>query len=287
MNDNKINKLGWKKQPQEFHLNNELIKITIGTEIPNTFNYLICKVINFENSEEIKYLQTHIQANPNAIIIDSIEKQQQINSRNQITSILSNYKVSIPNSIFVTNEHDLFNAITSGDIQYPFICKPNLSQGKYEAHDMKIVINSKGISQIQFPCIVQQYINHNGKIMKVSCIGSKVIMNKWQQSFCNIDINNSTQDIIEFNNENPHKELLTNNGNGIVVELNDNEVEKIANSILLAFGVNIIGFDLIRPNGNGNPIVIDVNYFPSYGKQLSVIEFVTILLNQKHVVVNN
>lgn len=57
---------------------------------------------------------------------------------------------------------------------FPFIAKPLTAAGTSQSHKMGIVLGRKGIKDIEAPCLLQEYSNHNGVLYKVYVLGDLV-----------------------------------------------------------------------------------------------------------------
>ena len=227
--------------------------------------------------EKRKEVEETIRQSGKGIIIDPFEQQDIMESRSSICEVMERFNIPQPFSKTIQSYDELKEIMKKNPtIELPFIVKPIRAQGTYESHEMMIVTKEEGLSSLQYPCVVQQFINHNGKLQKVFVIGKKIILTKVQKSVGNINCENS-QSIIQFNNSKPPQELFSQAGE--IELLKDSELEQIAQLICSSFKLNFLGFDVIRKNGNGDPYIIDINHFPSYDKTISVQQFSEYLLH--------
>jgi len=69
---------------------------------------------------------------------------------------------------------DINKRIDEAPFNYPFIVKPLTAAGTAESHKMGILLDRHGISNIHTPCLLQEYLNHNGRLYKVYVLGNLV-----------------------------------------------------------------------------------------------------------------
>ncbi|XP_038968683.1 inositol-tetrakisphosphate 1-kinase isoform X4 [Rattus norvegicus] len=65
---------------------------------------------------------------------------------------------------------DTMRLLEQNGLAFPFICKTRVAHGT-NSHEMAIVFNQEGLSAIQPPCVVQNFINHNAVLYKVFVVG--------------------------------------------------------------------------------------------------------------------
>jgi inositol-1,3,4-trisphosphate 5/6-kinase/inositol-tetrakisphosphate 1-kinase len=74
----------------------------------------------------------------------------------------------------VSNLHRVEDAVDQAPFSYPIIVKPLPAAGTKASHHMLVVLNRHGLRRVQFPCILQEYANHNGTLYKVYVLGDAV-----------------------------------------------------------------------------------------------------------------
>mmetsp|Transcript_18951 Transcript_18951/g.38107 ORF Transcript_18951/g.38107 Transcript_18951/m.38107 type:complete len:354 (+) Transcript_18951:267-1328(+) len=81
-------------------------------------------------------------------------------------------------SYFVANSsgdiHRVEELLDRAPFTYPIIVKPLPAAGTKASHHMLVVLNRRGLRRVQFPCIVQEYANHDGRLYKVYVLGDTV-----------------------------------------------------------------------------------------------------------------
>lgn len=146
---------------------------------------------------------------------------------------------------------------------------------------MAIVFNQEGLSAIQPPCVVQNFINHNAVLYKVFVVGESYTVVQ-RPSLKNFSAGTSDRESIFFNSHNVSKpessSVLTelDKIEGVFERPSDEVIRELSRALRQALGVSLFGIDIIINNQTGQHAVIDVNAFPGYE---GVSEFFTDLLN--------
>uniref|UniRef100_A0A8C3WEG9 Inositol-tetrakisphosphate 1-kinase n=1 Tax=Catagonus wagneri TaxID=51154 RepID=A0A8C3WEG9_9CETA len=146
---------------------------------------------------------------------------------------------------------------------------------------MAIVFNQEGLSAIQPPCVVQNFINHNAVLYKVFVVGESYTVVQ-RPSLKNFSAGTSDRESIFFNSHNVSKpessSVLTalDKIEGVFERPSDEVIRALSRALRQALGVSLFGIDIIINNQTGQHAVIDINAFPGYE---GVSEFFTDLLN--------
>uniref|UniRef100_A0A8D1ETK0 inositol-1,3,4-trisphosphate 5/6-kinase n=1 Tax=Sus scrofa TaxID=9823 RepID=A0A8D1ETK0_PIG len=162
----------------------------------------------------------------------------------------------------------------------PTVCKTRVAHGT-NSHEMAIVFNQEGLSAIQPPCVVQNFINHNAVLYKVFVVGESYTVVQ-RPSLKNFSAGTSDRESIFFNSHNVSKpessSVLTalDKIEGVFERPSDEVIRALSRALRQALGVSLFGIDIIINNQTGQHAVIDINAFPGYE---GVSEFFTDLLN--------
>ncbi|BFU24211.1 inositol 1,3,4-trisphosphate 5/6-kinase, putative [Entamoeba histolytica HM-1:IMSS-B] len=277
ISDAKKKKMGWNENNISFCYKNNVINVYCGSDLTQPFDILLPKIINDQDCQRIL---DSIKNNPDALVIDPIQTQQIIQSRKLTYERLTQYGIDCPRFIVIQSHQEMMIFLNKHqNIHLPVITKPIPSQGSHESHEMTIINHPNGFNYVKYPCVIQEYINHNGQLTKVFCIGKKVISSTIQESLGNID-SSCKLEYFSFNNEDPEskkKYFLTSSQ---MKPFTPMELQNYCDLLSKAFNITLFGFDIIRENGTGKPYIIDINHFPSYNKSFSLQSFTEELLNE-------
>jgi hypothetical protein len=172
------------------------------------------------------------------------------------------------------------------------ICKPIDACGTPASHQLVVIVSIEDFALVRYPCIVQQYWNHNERLYKVYVIDRDVMVYerpslpdlpacRFLKSVA-FDSSESYPSLQSFQLS-QEKSMLISPTNYLKKERNvSHEVFRdAALKIADGFGLSLFGFDVIIPYDSssfldhheedpilmiGRPplMVIDVNYFPSF-----------------------
>ena len=163
------------------------------------------------------------------------------------------------------------------EISMPVIVKPLIAAGTKQSHSMLVALQDSAILKLPRKSIAQEYVNHNATLYKVYVLGDFVSVFD-RPSLPNLpdDVSSrATTDLVKFDSQRPYPNMndfgldagiITVKKEGSVepsVEVTADEVRPIVDVLKKAFGLEMFGFDVLHGE-DGEFLVVDVNYFPSY-----------------------
>jgi inositol-1,3,4-trisphosphate 5/6-kinase/inositol-tetrakisphosphate 1-kinase len=154
---------------------------------------------------------------------------------------------------------------------------------------MLIALQESAFVKLPSKSIVQEFVNHDATLFKVYVLGDFVSVYE-RHSLPNLpsDLSKAAVDLVEFDSQRPYPKLsdfglgcidtsnfkkepvnstLPQFSNGdfpVYVPVTAEEVRPIVDVLKEAFGLELFGFDILRSSDDGEWLVVDVNYFPSY-----------------------
>ncbi|OCT66323.1 hypothetical protein XELAEV_180425781mg, partial [Xenopus laevis] len=146
-------------------------------------------------------------------------------------------------------------------------CKTRLAHGP-RSHQMSLIFNEGGLSEVKPPCVLQSFINHNATLYKVFVVGSQHFVVQ-RPSLRNFPLGETDQSTIFFDSNQVSKaescsylsEAVPSTG---VAAPSDSVVNQVVQGLREALGMSLFGVDLIVDTKTGRVAVIDVNAFPGY-----------------------
>ncbi|KAK8854233.1 Inositol-tetrakisphosphate 1-kinase [Tritrichomonas musculus] len=261
--------------------NIEVVPIDLKNPIENQghFDLIIHKMTNVMDghnmncNEELNCLYKYTKEHPEVIIIDDLDSVAITLDREETDELLKSIqwktekKVSCPNSsLLLKTDLDNIKEATK-HLNFPILAKPKaaslmLNTTKEYCHMLRIATSPEDLVNFSSPCLLQEYINHNGIIYKLYAIGSEL----------SCDIRPSTRDIkpeetinLDFHSEKPevNNGLWTQPRDFSEVQVPMNDFLQISADLRSAFNIDLLGFDVIIDK-DGYYWIIDVNFFPSY-----------------------
>ena len=277
--------------PKQYEITKENIHFTfiLSSELPtNEPDLIITKRVK-PTGEQAEQMKQYEKDHPNVPFWESSEMHDILNDRQRTNEIMTKHNINMPPSFHVSSKQQLLNLIETNKLPYPIIVKRINAQGTFDAHQMKILLEKEGVEEVEYPCLCQQYVNHDNKIMKIFTIGDHFIY-ETRTSLPNI--NRTGVVSLDFNNQ--RLTDLLNWPDGVIdkttidvsnptrfgnVVLGDSiqlgmttmdEMKELVQSIRNAFGITLVGIDFIKENSTGKPLIIDLNIFPSYGGKIEM-----------------
>lgn len=242
-----------------------------------------------QSLELVHRFQEYIDAHPETIVLDPLPAIRTLLDRSKsyelirkIEAYMKDDRICSPPFMELTSlrGEDTMQQLQKNGLAFPFICKTRVAHGT-NSHEMAIVFNQEGLSAIQPPCVVQNFINHNAVLYKVFVVGDSYTVVQ-RPSLKNFSAGTSDRESIFFNSHNVSKpessSVLTalDKIEGVFERPSDEVIRELSRALRQALGVSLFGIDIIINNQTGQHAVIDVNAFPGYE---GVSEFFTDLLN--------
>ncbi|CAF0785767.1 unnamed protein product [Adineta ricciae] len=217
------------------------------------------------------------------IILDEFDSIARLLNRYEQYSILDTEKniYHVPTFIRVTaddNESAIEKMLIEHQITFPIMCKPIRAHGD-KSHDMKLIFDVEHLSDIDKPCVLQQFIDHDGVLFKVFSVGPNNYHIVRRNSIRNLHTHTSRDTIAFRSNEVSSSQaahMLLSNEQTIKIVFDHAIVNDIVKTVQNLFQLNLVGIDIIIDRNTGGYAVIDVNYFPGYE---GVADFSTQLLH--------
>jgi len=226
--------------------------------------------------ERIHRLKEYQRSHPHCCLADDPSRVEIVMSRSAILLKLQSSLVSVTSASGLPVETPKFisceNTIEIYTLLFPLIAKPLTAAGTKKSHCMGIVLNQRGLSKVQMPCILQEYANHNGTLYKVYVLGDDTHVFS-RPSLPNLPstVNElcSLIPYVEFDSQRPYPGL-SDFGLKMPLMLKQYEVHQLTKleiapvvvAMKRAFGLELFGFDIIV--SKNKLLVVDVNYFPSF-----------------------
>lgn len=217
----------------------------------------------------LKNINDYLAKFPNTQVVDSLESQALILSRDGMLSLLEAASeqlkdVYVPRSFVVDNN----NTPLPDDFPFPAFVKPITAGGCEMAHEMSIIWNSKSLESFQKPLLVQQLINHSSTLFKINVIGneSRISTRSSIKDFP-IPEDMSVAEPIYFTHHN--KELFAkisgekSTDSNMLKEITD-KLHKISTVLSQISGLTLYGYDMITCSKTKRNYIIDINYLPGY-----------------------
>ncbi|KAL3183611.1 hypothetical protein MRX96_033715 [Rhipicephalus microplus] len=115
------------------------------------------------------------RAHPSVVVVDPLENVRKVLNRFHQYRLVEQSPLASTEWIFVPPFVELSGANVEADravlrergVQFPIVCKPLVSHGMKKAHQMCLVFGEHGLADLQGPCVAQQFVPHEGRLLKV------------------------------------------------------------------------------------------------------------------------
>ncbi|KFD57226.1 hypothetical protein M514_01737, partial [Trichuris suis] len=197
---------------------------------------------------------------PEVLVLDPIDAVRVLCNRYSQYSLMKTLCAEGPirTPPFVLLKDSDTKAITAllekDQISFPFVCKHLAAHGTENAHRMQLVFGPHGLTDIETPCVVQQFICHGGILYKMFAIGDDTF----------ISSRPSLRDFKQGGNLMRLNQQVNFSSDALPPEICGDLPRVFAREFRKSTGLSLFGMDLIVDQNSGQIYVIDVNTFPSY-----------------------
>ncbi|KAL2529370.1 Inositol-tetrakisphosphate 1-kinase 3 [Forsythia ovata] len=216
------------------------------------------------------YRQTH----PEVTVLDPPHAIQQVHNRQSMLQDVTDLnlsdtygKVGVPKQlVFEKDPSSIPDAVNQAGLRLPIVAKPLVAK----SHELSLAYDEYSLQKLEPPLVLQEFINHGGVLFKVYIVGEAI---KVVRRFSLPDVNNcdlsKNAGVYRF----PRVSCAAASADEAdldpcVAELPPRPLlERLARELRRRLGLRLFNLDIIREHGTRDRYyVIDINYFPGYGK---------------------
>eukprot|EP00252_Welwitschia_mirabilis_P005083 TRINITY_DN15504_c0_g1_i13.p1 TRINITY_DN15504_c0_g1~~TRINITY_DN15504_c0_g1_i13.p1 ORF type:complete len:227 (-),score=50.54 TRINITY_DN15504_c0_g1_i13:414-1094(-) len=179
-------------------------------------------------------------------------------------------KIGVPKQLVVTGDAaSIPSAVAKAGLKLPLVAKPLVVDDTAKSHALSLAYDQFSLSELDPPLVLQEFVNHGGVLFKVYIVGDNL---KVVRRFSLPDVNVSESlgyGVIPF----PRVSSAAASADDAdldpcVAELPPlSLLDKLATELRRRLGLRLFNLDIIREHGTRDRYyVIDINYFPGYGK---------------------
>eukprot|EP00268_Persea_americana_P042891 TRINITY_DN4297_c1_g2_i5.p1 TRINITY_DN4297_c1_g2~~TRINITY_DN4297_c1_g2_i5.p1 ORF type:complete len:336 (-),score=71.82 TRINITY_DN4297_c1_g2_i5:440-1447(-) len=223
-------------------------------------------------------LEDYRQNHPEVTVLDPPDAIQHVHNRQSMLQDVADLnlsdcygKVCVPKQLVITKDpSSIPDAVIKAGLTLPLVAKPLVVDGSAKSHELSLAYDQFSLSKLEPPLVLQEFVNHGGVLFKVYIVGEAV---KVVRRFSLPDVNerellNSTG-VYRF----PRVSCAAASADDAdldpqVAELPPRPLlERLARELRRRLGLRLFNIDIIRELGTRDRFyVIDINYFPGYGK---------------------
>ncbi|XP_062101588.1 inositol-tetrakisphosphate 1-kinase 3-like isoform X2 [Humulus lupulus] len=220
------------------------------------------------------YRQTH----PEVTILDPPDAIQLLHNRQYMLQAVADMglcedygKVGVPRQlVFKKDASSICNVVTKSGLTLPLVAKPLVSDGSAKSHELSLAYDRYSLQRLEPPLVVQEFVNHGGILFKVYIVGEAIkVVRRFSLPNVSSRELSKTAGVYRF----PRVSCAAASAEDAdldpgVAELPPRPLlERLAKELRLRLGLRLFNLDIIREHGKRDQFyVIDINYFPGYGK---------------------
>ncbi|KAF8112345.1 hypothetical protein N665_0065s0115 [Sinapis alba] len=239
------------------------------------FDVVLHKLLGKEWQEVIEdYQQTH----PEVTVLDPPSAIQRIYNRQSMLQGMADLNLSdcsgsmlVPKQMVVLKDSaSSADKVVEAGLKFPLVAKPLWIDGTAKSHQLFLAYDRRSLAELDPPLVLQEFVNHGGVMFKVFVVGDII---KVVRRFSLPNISNCDKAKVDGAFQFPRVSSSAASADNAdldpsVAELPPKSfLEALVKELRTLLGLRLFNIDMIREHGSKNVFyVIDVNYFPGYGK---------------------
>ncbi|KAJ7965899.1 Inositol-tetrakisphosphate 1-kinase [Quillaja saponaria] len=223
-------------------------------------------------------LEDYRQTHPEVTVLDPPDAIQHLRNRQYMLQAVADMnfsdsygKVDVPKQLVIKRDaSSIPDLVDRAGLRLPLVAKPLVADGSAKSHELSLAYEQYSLQKLEPPLVLQEFVNHGGVLFKVYIVGDaiKVVrrfslpdVSKWELS--------TNAGIYHF----PRVSCAAASADDADLDPNVAELpprpllERLAKELRCRLGLHLFNLDIIREHGTRDQFyVIDINYFPGYGK---------------------
>uniref|UniRef100_A0ACD5U5V6 Uncharacterized protein n=1 Tax=Avena sativa TaxID=4498 RepID=A0ACD5U5V6_AVESA len=230
------------------------------------------------NKEWQQVLEGYREEHPEVTVVDPPSAIQHLHNRQSMLQEVADLNLSnsygevcAPRQLVIMKDpSSIPAAVAKAGLTLPLVAKPLVVDGTSKSHQLSLAYVDTSLSMLDPPLVLQEFVNHGGILFKVYIVGETI----WVvRRFSLPDVNDYDME----NNEGifwfPRVSCATNSAEDADIDPCISELpprpllENLGKELRRRLGLRLFNLDMIREHGRKDRYyVIDINYFPGYGK---------------------
>nr|GMD89202.1 inositol-tetrakisphosphate 1-kinase 3-like isoform X1 [Ipomoea batatas] len=176
-------------------------------------------------------------------------------------------KVCVPRQLVIEDDpSSIPAAVSKAQLRLPLVAKPLVAK----SHELSLAYDALSLQKLEPPLVLQEFINHGGVMFKVYIVGEAItVVRRFSlPDVCRRELSKNAG-VFRF----PRVSCAAASADNAdldprVAELPPRPLlERLARELRRRLGLRLFNLDIIREHGTKDRYyVIDINYFPGYGK---------------------
>ncbi|XP_021288711.1 inositol-tetrakisphosphate 1-kinase 3-like isoform X1 [Herrania umbratica] len=180
-------------------------------------------------------------------------------------------KVGVPRQMVITKDPlSIPDKVIKAGMKLPLVAKPLVVDGSTKSHELFLAYDQFSLSELEPPLILQEFVNHGGVLFKIYIVGDAIKVVR-RFSLPNV----SKCELAKVAGVFPLPRVSSAAASADEADLDPGIaelppqplLERLAKELRHRLGLQLFNIDMIREHGTRDIFyVIDINYFPGYGK---------------------
>lgn len=239
------------------------------------FDVIIHKL---RGEEWCEIMEDYRRRHPEVAIIDSPDATRRLNNRQSMLQDVADLnlsdnhgKVGVPKQLVITEDpFSIPGEVARAGLRLPLVVKPLVVDGSAKSHELYLAYDQFSLSELKPPLVLQEFVNHGGLLFKVYIIGDSI---KVVRRFSLPNVSKCELAKVDGVYSVPRVSCAAASADDADVDPDIAELpprpllEKLSRGLRQRLGLRLFNIDMIREYGTRDVFyVIDINYFPGYGK---------------------
>ncbi|XP_050209009.1 inositol-tetrakisphosphate 1-kinase 4-like [Mercurialis annua] len=239
------------------------------------FDVVLHKLLGKDWCEAIEDYQ---QKNPEVTVLDPPSAIQHLRNRQSMLQDVAdlnlagpNGKVCVPKQMVVNKDpSSIPQEVSKAGLKLPLVAKPLVVDGTAKSHELFLAYDEYSLSELEPPLVLQEFVNHGGVLFKIYIVGESI---KVVRRFSLPNVSNCELEKVAGVLRFPRVSSAAASADDADLDPSVGELpplpllEKLASELRRRLGLQLFNIDMIREHGTKDVFyVIDINYFPGYGK---------------------
>ncbi|KAK9067830.1 hypothetical protein SSX86_011941 [Deinandra increscens subsp. villosa] len=219
-------------------------------------------------------LEDYRLTHPEVTVLDPPDAIQHVHNRQSMLQDVADLDfsdaygtVGVPKQLVIEKDpSSISNAVKKAGLALPLVAKPLVAK----SHELSLAFDVYSLEKLEPPLVLQEFVNHGGVLFKVYIVGDAI---KVVRRFSLPDVSkrelSRSAGVYRF----PRVSSASQSADDADLDPCIGELpprallERLARELRRRLGLHLFNLDMIREHGTKNRFyVIDINYFPGYGK---------------------
>ncbi|KAL8130985.1 inositol-tetrakisphosphate 1-kinase 3-like isoform X3 [Apium graveolens] len=225
-----------------------------------------------------KALEDFRQMHPEVTVLDPPDAIQHLYNRQYMLQDVADLNFSdaygivrAPRQLVIKKDPlSIPEAVSKAGLILPLVAKPLVVDGTAKSHELALAYDQHSLQMLETPLVLQEFVNHGGILFKVYIVGEAI---KVVRRFSLPDVSkqewSKSAGVFRF----PRVSCAAASADDADLDPSIAELppqlllERLAQELRHRLGLHLFNLDIIRERGSKDRFyVIDINYFPGYGK---------------------